>query len=67
MTSQQLCLIVAGVLKIDNAVLSSYETKRLALADGFQHAGQLFDFFEDRFPFDGKIYHWKPLQKEATL
>jgi hypothetical protein len=50
-----------GVLKIDNALLSSYETQRLALADGFKHAGQLFDFFEDRFPFEGKIYHWKPL------
>ena len=51
----------SGVIKIDNARLSSYAMQRLATADGFKHFGQLAEFFEDRMPFEGKIYHWKPL------
>ena len=50
-----------GVITIDNQRLSSYAMQRLATADGFKHFGQLAEFFEDRFPFEGKIYHWTPL------
>jgi len=56
-----------GVLRIDNVTLSSYALQRLATADGFAHTGQLFDFFEDRLPFDGKIYHWMPLANHKAF
>jgi hypothetical protein len=48
------------VIKIDNQRLSNYAMQRLATADGFRHFGQLVEFFEDRMPFEGKIYHWTP-------
>ena len=48
------------VIRIDNQRLSSYAMQRLATADGFKHFGQLAEFFEDRMPFEGKIYHWTP-------
>lgn len=52
----------SAAISIDNVRLSSYAMQRLATADGFKHFGQLAEFFEDRMPFEGKIYHWKPLR-----
>jgi hypothetical protein len=50
-----------GILRIDNKRLSIEAMQRLALGDGFTHYREMLEFFEDRMPFEGKIYFWKPL------
>lgn len=42
----------------DRIMLSRSEAVRLALADGFMHWEAFVDFWCDRLPFSGHIYHW---------
>ena len=51
------------VIKIDGNRLGPTQMDRLAIHDGFHDWDEMVVFFEKRFPFDGKIYHWTPLAK----
>lgn len=46
---------------IDDVELQRDEKETLAVCDGFEDFADMMQFWEGRFPFDGKIYHWQPL------
>src|SRR5260370_10457652 len=48
------------VFLIDGCGLDRDEKEQLAVCDGFDSFADMMGFWEGRFPFDGKIYHWKP-------
>jgi hypothetical protein len=63
------CVKVAGVyipnrrvIQIDGQWLDYNQRQMIAESDGFTCFEEMSGFFAGRLPFEGKIYHWKPLK-----
>jgi hypothetical protein len=50
------------VFLIEGEPLDRDEKETLAVCDGFDSFAEMMQFWEGRFPFEGKIYHWNPLE-----
>lgn len=52
-------------ISINHAWLLPAHMDSLAIHDGFLDGWEeMVEFFEDRFPFEGRIYTWTPLRRE---